>query len=495
MFRIYYVLIAMISISWAAQAGAESRIALVIGNSAYGSVSPLDNPVNDAKLISEKLTDLGFDVRNLTDSNQIEMKRAISQFGRDLRQSGEDAVGLFYYAGHGVQSFGSNYLLPVDISLSDPADLDLMAVEARSVLHQMASAHNKTNIVILDACRNNPFESLSNMDDNGLAEMKAPTGTFLAYATDPGGVALDGEKGNSPFTLSLAEHIETPGMAIEQLFKKVRVDVLQETRGLQTPWDTSSLTQDFAFSPQIQTQIANNQSEDELWQEAITTRDPVQIMLFLRAYPNSSRAEEASSLLQTVMAESFGTSPLLGASAPEQQEEVAEANETERLMYELALADDTVHAYEVYLQSFPEGVFSNNAEDRLAALRFGQESVTRKTAPDSDVSEPQGGIDASADVLVTLDSLLDFGNAYVRGQTINQLVLGTPQFPPIEGLPDELWKDQNCSNCHQWTPEALCDQAQTYVNRPEAGNVTKQHPYGGGLKVNLRRWALGGCQG
>ncbi len=487
MLRIFYFLIAMISISWAAPAMAEPRIALVIGNSAYASVSPLDNPVNDATLISGKLKGLGFDVRNLTDSTQIEMKRAIAQFGRDLRQGGEDAVGLFYYAGHGVQSFGSNYLLPVDISLSDPADLDLMAVEARSVLHQMASAHNKTNIVILDACRNNPFENLADMDDNGLAEMKAPTGTFLAYATDPGGVALDGEKGNSPFTLSLAEHIETPGMAIEHLFKKVRVDVLDQTRGLQTPWDTSSLTQDFAFSSQVQTPTVQTRSEEELWQEATTSRDPVQIMLFMRAFPDSAYATEASDLLQTVLAESFGTAPQ--PKVPEQT--VIEANETERLMYELALADDTVHAYEVYLQSFPEGVFSGKAAERLAALKYGEETVTRKTEADGDLSEtgPQGNTP------MTLDSVLDFGNDHVRGQTINQLVAGAPLFPPIEGLPDELWKDQSCSNCHQWTPEDLCNQAQTYVNRPEAGNVAKQHPFGGGLKVNLRRWALGGCQG
>jgi hypothetical protein len=489
-FRILYFLIAVISISWTAQAGAEPRIALVIGNSAYASVSPLDNPVNDATLISKKLSELGFDVRNLTDSTQIEMKRAIAQFGRDLRQGGEDAVGLFYYAGHGVQSFGSNYLLPVDISLSDPADLDLMAVEARSVLHQMASAHNKTNIVILDACRNNPFENLADMDDNGLAEMKAPTGTFLAYATDPGGVALDGEKGNSPFTLSLAQHIETPGMAIEHLFKKVRVDVLEQTRGLQTPWDTSSLTQDFAFSPQVQTPIVQTQSEDELWQEAVATRDPVQIMLFMRAYPDSVHAAEASELLQTVLAESFGTAPL--PKAPEQT--VIEANETERLMYELALADDSVHAYEVYLQSFPEGAFSDKAAERLAALQYGEETATRKTEPESELSAAASAA-GLGDAPMTLDSILDFGNDHVRGLTINQLVAGSPLFPPIEGLPDELWKDQSCSNCHQWTPEDLCNQAQTYVNRPEAGNVAKQHPFGGGLKVNLRRWALGGCQG
>ena len=150
------------------------------------------------------------------------MKRAIAQFGRELRKAGGDATGLFYYAGHGVQSFGNNYLLPVDVSLSDAADLDLVAVEAQSVLRQMASARNRTNIVILDACRNNPFSEIPELDDNGLAEMKAPTGTFLAYATAPGGVALDGLGGNSPFTQAVVEQIVEPGQPIEQLFEQVR---------------------------------------------------------------------------------------------------------------------------------------------------------------------------------------------------------------------------------------------------------------------------------
>jgi len=401
---------------------------------------------------------------------------------------------LFYYAGHGVQSFGSNYLLPVDISLDDPADLDLMAVEARSVLHQMASANNKTNIVILDACRNNPFEMLADMDDNGLAEMKAPTGTFLAYATDPGGVALDGDSGNSPFTLSLAKHIETPGMAIEQLFKKVRVEVLEETRGLQTPWDTSSLTQDFAFSLETETKIVlQHQSEEEHWRQAVNSRDPVQIMLFMRSFPDSIHSEKASDLLQVVLAESFGTA--VTPIVPESKPEIVHANETDLLMFELAQVDDSIHSYEVYLHSFPDGAFADQAVERLAALQLEADTVTRKAEPNVKVPEAKnsGSIDAST--TVTLQSALTFGNAHVRGKSIEELVSGSPLFPPIDGLPDELWKGQNCSNCHQWTPDALCEQAHTYVNRPAAGNVVKQHPFGGGLKVNLHRWASDGCQG
>jgi hypothetical protein len=321
--------------------------------------------------------------------------------------------------------------------------------------------------------------------------MKAPTGTFLAYATDPGGVALDGETGNSPFTLSLAQHIDTPGMAIEQLFKKVRVDVLSETRGLQTPWDTSSLTQDFAFARANETLIAKpEQTEEEQWQEAVNSRDPVKIMLFQRAYPDSIHASQANDLLQTILAESFGTLP-----TPTPSQETPEATETDRLMYELAQVDDSIHSYEVYLHSFPSGAFADQAVERLAALQLESETVTRKAEANVEAPEAQnsGSIDAGA--AVTMKSILTFGNTHVRGKSIEELVAGSPQFPPIDGLPDELWKDQNCSSCHQWTHEALCDQAQTYVKRPAAGNVAKQHPFGGGLKVNLRRWAMGGCQG
>ena len=155
-------------------AQAEPRIALIVGNGAYSSVTQLDNPVPDAQLMAQALENNGFTVSILTDASQGDLNRGIAQFGRDLRDGGADATGLFFYAGHAVQSFGSNFLLPVDAGLTDAADLSLVAVQADAVLRQMFSAKNKTNIVILDACRNNPFETIPDLDDNGLAEMKAP---------------------------------------------------------------------------------------------------------------------------------------------------------------------------------------------------------------------------------------------------------------------------------------------------------------------------------
>lgn len=279
---------------------AEIRIALVVGNGNYGSVSSLDNPGRDATLIAETLGELGFEVTLLVDSNQVELRRGISQFGRELRDAGRDATGLFYYAGHGVQSFGTNYLLPVDISLSDAADLDLAAIEAESILQQMGSAKNRVNIVILDACRNNPFDNIPAFDDNGLAEMKAPTGTFLAYATAPGGVALDGLDGNSPFTRALAGEMTVPGVPIEQMFKQVRVAVLKNSGGRQTPWDTSSLTSDFTFAAGDLASPAEV-AEFQLWSSVRSTRDPAQLKLFLLAYPKSQFGQDVRKLLSEVM--------------------------------------------------------------------------------------------------------------------------------------------------------------------------------------------------
>ncbi len=469
---------------------AEERLALVIGNSEYGTVSPLDNPANDARAIGDTLSALGFKVTRLIDATQIDMKRGISQFGRDLREAGTDATGLFYYAGHGVQSFGTNYLLPVDTALSDAADLDLVAVEAQSVLRQMFSARNKTNIVILDACRNNPFSDILEFNENGLAEMQAPTGTFLAYATAPGAVALDGLEGNSPFTRAMADQMKTPGLAIEQMFKQVRIEVLERTGGQQTPWDSSSLTSDFMFTEAVQMTVEELQ-EKQLWQSVQATADPVQLMLFLRGYPEGTYADEARSLLASVMEQELklGTKPepSVAADTP---------SDAEQKMFEAAQADATVAGYDAYLQAFPDGIFSEFAEQELTALRLksGQDPVgegvpvaeaeSESTLPTTDI--PAG--------IVTFESPLVSEVPEISGKTIAKMIGESPLYPPVEGLPEEYWKGKTCSNCHQWNAERLCEQANVYLSLNMQRSLDKQHPFGGALKRNLKNWAAGGCQ-
>ncbi len=186
----HWIVLCLLTLAGSAAPGllrAEPRIALVIGNGAYEAVSPLTNPLNDAGLMARTLEELGFEVTLVGDADLGTMQGAISAFGRSLRDAGEEATGLFYYAGHGVQSFGRNYILPVDASLTDAADLSLVAIEAEAVLRQMASARNRTNIFILDACRNNPFPDSVGFGETGLAEMNAPAGTYIAYATSPVG--------------------------------------------------------------------------------------------------------------------------------------------------------------------------------------------------------------------------------------------------------------------------------------------------------------------
>ncbi|KAE9626473.1 caspase family protein [Parasedimentitalea maritima] len=333
---------------------AESRIALVVGNGSYSSVMPLDNPENDATLIAETLVDLGFEVTLLIDASQAELRQGISQFGSDLREAGQAGTGLFYYAGHALQSFGNNYLLPVDASLTDAADLGLVAVEAESVLRQMFSAKKRTNIVILDACRNNPFETIPEFSDNGLAEMKAPAGTFLAYATEPGGVALDGLGDNSPFTQVLAREMMKLDAPVEQVFKNVRVAVRALTNQQQTPWDTSSLISDFTFAAGEDLN-SEDRAELQLWNAVRSAQDLAQVKLFLEAYPQSRYVPDGQNLLAAL------TEGTLSELADPEQSTVgraADAPEDERL--------SNVQSWMFQLQELDE----DGAVEALAATAY-----------------------------------------------------------------------------------------------------------------------------
>ena len=475
----------------------DARLALVIGNASYGSVSALDNPVNDAQMISQTLQGLGFSVTMAVDLGQTEMKRAIAQFGRDLRAAGSEATGLFYYAGHGVQSFGNNYLLPVDVALADAADLDLMAVEAQTVLRQMASARNRTNLVILDACRNNPFENVPELNESGLAEMKAPTGTFLAYATAPGGVALDGQGENSPFTQAVVEQIVVPGQPIEQAFKEVRRAVLAQSGGQQTPWDTSSLVSEFMFveAPESPILTVAETEELQLWRSVRSARDPVQLMLFLRGYPDGSFADEARRLLADVMAEELS----VGSAAPKETTSTPTGPDAvETALFKAAQEDGSLAGYEAYLQSYPTGTYAEIATTEIAALQAGQSADPVGEGVENDTAvatpEPEAVPRHKEAGPVTFASPLVSDLETISGRSLAELIEQTPLFPPVEGLPESYWKTQTCSSCHQWTQERLCTQANTYLSLNMQRSLSKQHPFGGVMKRSLKSWAAGGCQ-
>jgi hypothetical protein len=224
----------------------EKRLALIIGNADYVYGGQLSNPVNDARAMENILNRVGFDVMKYENLNQKDMKKAIDNFG--VKLSGYD-VGLFYYAGHGIQSDGYNYLIPVEAQLLSYEDIEYDCVRADRILSKMEYAATDVNILILDACRNNPFERQWNRaaTGKGLAFMDAPSGSMIAYATSPGRTAADGSGKNGLYTSALLKYIQQGGLQIEEVFKNVRKDVESISGGSQIPWESTSLKGQFYF--------------------------------------------------------------------------------------------------------------------------------------------------------------------------------------------------------------------------------------------------------
>ncbi|MGH8547082.1 MAG: caspase family protein [Methylococcales bacterium] len=224
----------------------ESRTALVIGNSRYPQ-SPLRTPPNDARAMSAALKRLGFDVDLVENGNRRNMLEAIETFGRNLEN--RRGVGLVFYAGHGMQVKGHNYLIPIDASVSSDLAVVTETVDVDWVLGTMSESGTRVNVVILDACRDNPYERRFRGSGSGLAAMNADDarGTLIAYSTSPGKTAQDGSGSPSPYAQALIDTIETTGVTIEQVFKQVRIRVPNSTSGAQTPWETSNLTGEFVF--------------------------------------------------------------------------------------------------------------------------------------------------------------------------------------------------------------------------------------------------------
>ena len=221
--------------------GPEQRIALVIGNSNYQNVARLPNPANDAKAVAELLNSAGFEVISATDLNHNQMIEVMQDFSAKIAGRGANTVAMVYYAGHGVQLAGENYLVPVDARISSEPDLIDGSVRLVDVMATLEAIPSRMRIVILDACRNNPFPSL-NEAGRGLAIVDAPNGSIVGYSTAPGTEALDGVGNHSPYTDAFLRLAHEKNVPIEQLFKRIRLDVNNSTEGQQTPWESSSLT-------------------------------------------------------------------------------------------------------------------------------------------------------------------------------------------------------------------------------------------------------------
>jgi formylglycine-generating enzyme required for sulfatase activity len=300
----------------AAPASAEGRVALVIGNSRYASIAPLRNPANDARLIADTLRGLGFTLTGggaQIDLDKAGLDRAVQSFGA---QSASADVALFYYAGHGVQLGGANYLVPVDANVVREADASFQMLNVNHVLEQMDAADRtgRLNVVILDACRNNPFGGRGlRSADRGLTVMDAPGGTLISFATQPGAAAKDGDGDHSPFTAALADSIRRPGLDLFQMFNEVGLGVQKATGGTQRPW------------------VSNSPIAGQYYFAGLPQREPAAVS------PSPADAERAAgaermwllvkdtaslAVLDDFIAR-YGDVPILGPRARERREEVA----------------------------------------------------------------------------------------------------------------------------------------------------------------------------
>ncbi len=280
----------------------EQRVALVIGNAAY-RVDPLDNPVNDARLVATSLKQAGFDVTLAENLDRRGLLGALRAFGERLN---DNAVAVLYYAGHGLQLRDRNYLIPIDAEMRSEDEIPLAGIDIGFILGRMSAAKSRVNIVILDACRNNPFAGKSVHSAQGLAQMDAPVGTLLAYATAPGKLAADGLGGvndkNGLYAQQLARQVLTPGLPVEHVFKRVREAVVRASREAQVPWESSSLQGEFSFVPALASAregVGDVEAAAELafWNSVQGAGRADDLRAYLRQYPRGRFAALAQSRL------------------------------------------------------------------------------------------------------------------------------------------------------------------------------------------------------
>jgi formylglycine-generating enzyme required for sulfatase activity len=399
-----------------AAAAPEARTALVIGNSEY-KTSPLRNPGNDAEDIARTLSGLGFRVQLLRDATQSDMKQAIRRFGADLKAGG---IGFFYFAGHGVQLNGRNYLVPVSAEIESEADLEDQSVDAALVLSHMANASNRVNLVVLDACRNNPFARSFRAVSSGLAQMDASRGTLVAFATAPGEVARDGDGRNGVYTKHLLQNIVTPGVPVEIMFKRVRDGVARETNNKQIPWESTSLQgADFFFvgagaAPLANTAQPAEAGREELmyWDSVKASQDPGELRSYMDRYPNGSFVGLASSRLKSLLdvakiaAGTIQTASAIASkvtpdgapsdadpstrattnkqpgsaadskgSAAEAAPGAAAASSNELMFWDSVKASPNADELRAYLDQYPKGIFAPLAKAKISTIERTQKEA------------------------------------------------------------------------------------------------------------------------
>ncbi len=350
------------------------RLALIIGNTQYIE-APLKNPGNDARGIAGELQKLGFQVNLKLDAGRIEMIEAIRAFGVELGR--KKGVGMFYYAGHGAQLAWKNYLIPVDAVINKVEDMQTQTVELNALLEGLIKAQNPMNVIILDACRDNPFGNKVRSQQKGLSQFDAPPGSLLAYATSPGNTAADGEGANGLYTENLLRELKVPDAKIEDVFKRVRLNVRRKSEGQQIPWESTSLEQDFYFLPPSRPQKLTPEEAEKLFEEQLATwerikasKEPASIEDYIRKYPSGNFSELAQYRLDKLLAE---REAVIARAAREKQAKFAEERriaEEKRLAEEKKLAEENRIAIEKRLAEERRLAEEQKIADqkRLAAL-------------------------------------------------------------------------------------------------------------------------------
>ncbi len=357
-----------------------SRVGLVIGNSSYAD-SPLTNPANDANAIAQSLGILGFKTQLLLNASLNDLSEAVAVYVEQLAR--QKAVGLFYYAGHGVQLGWRNYIIPIGAKIDRLDDVPKQAYELNIMLGALSKAKNPMNIIILDACRDNPFGKRLLPEQKGLSQFDAPIGSLLSYATSPGNTASDGSGANGLFTENLLREMKVPLARIEDVFKRVRLNVRIKSNGLQIPWESTSLEEDFYF-------IANEAQFRQAEREVVRARENAEAQAKANAQEQAqakalTKAEtEANDTAKAKALADADTKARLQAQADARESARAEAEikaqvslqnqsddkkiKTELARWEMALASTTATATEDYLRLFPSGLYSQLALARLDAL-------------------------------------------------------------------------------------------------------------------------------
>lgn len=402
-------------------ASPERRVALVIGNGAYGDAA-LRNPVNDARDVAVALGELGFEVDRLLDADQRAMEEAIAGFTRELDE--EHVVGLFYFAGHGIELDGQNYLVPVDASISSESDVKYKAVNAGYVLDGMTRAGNGLNLMVLDACRNNPYARSFRSGSRGLVEMKPATGTLILYATEPGQLARDGEGRNGVFTEKLLEQLKRPGLSAEEVFKGTALGVHELTAGEQTPWQEGVILGHFVFRPAseqermakaAETGLAIEDStsksgagseepalELELWRSTEACGTSSCYQAYLRTFPDGTFVELARAKLEAIPARADR------AAAPEERTCC-------RLTVEVTPADARVRVMDI-APAYSPGMWIDPGRHRILVERDGYSSVDRwieVTSPKH--TETVSLVERTAAQAASEDEAIDKGLVSARG--------------------------------------------------------------------------------